>query len=162
MKRIASVWLGAGILVLFGANFGQSRQVPTARNGKPVSASRTGKTGFGKPQAITGTIVMTVPQQRLVVVAVRDSRLTADQLRGTHTTVTQAGQTVSQSETITSVGKTPTEAELSFEVNRGTSIKIAGERAAFADLAFLENKQATIRFVPYRDGNVARSIEVPR
>src|SRR5947209_7400632 len=131
MKKIIKALLGIGFAVFVGANLAQSRQPRRGQNAADVvAASPNLGTAFGKPQVVTGRITMMVPQQRLVVVAVRDSRVTVDTLRGTHRTVMQDGQPVSQSDIVTSVEKAPGEAELSFEVNSGTVIKIAGERVA--------------------------------
>ena len=47
-----------------------------------------------------------------------------------------------------------------FKVTGGTRIKVAGNKAKFAELAAQTNKSATVKFLPLRSGNVAQSIEV--
>jgi hypothetical protein len=42
----------------------------------------------------------------------------------------------------------------------GTRIMINGKKAKLEDLSSETNKQATVKFVPLRSGNVAKSIEV--
>lgn len=47
-----------------------------------------------------------------------------------------------------------------FKVTGATRIKVAGNKAKFAELAVQINKSATVKFLPLRSGNVAQSIEV--
>jgi len=148
--------------IFLGVSVAEPREPSDLNTHTAAAGSRHHDPAFGKSQVVSGRIAMTVPQQRLLVLAVRDSRLAAQVVRGTHTDIVQDGRTVSQSDKVTSVDKAPGEASLSFEVNGQTQIKVAGERATFGDLAFLANKRATVRFVPYRNGNVARTIKVAK
>ena len=47
-----------------------------------------------------------------------------------------------------------------FNVTAATKIKIGEKEAAFEDLSALTNNRVTIRFVPMREGNVAKEIEI--
>jgi len=47
-----------------------------------------------------------------------------------------------------------------FKVNRATRIKIAGQKAKLADLQGQTGKAATVKFLPLRTGNLARSVDV--
>jgi ABC-type amino acid transport substrate-binding protein len=47
----------------------------------------------------------------------------------------------------------------SFKVT-GTRITVNGQKAKLADLSSQTNKQATVKYVPSRSGNVAKTIEI--
>lgn len=53
------------------------------------------------------------------------------------------------------------EATFNFKVTSSTSIIVGGQKMS-GSLAALNNRQATVRFVPLRSGNVAQAIEVDR
>ena len=55
--------------------------------------------------------------------------------------------------------KEPRQTNYSFRITGSTVIKVGGNQATLADLRKLENMQATVQFVPRRDGNCATSIE---
>jgi ABC-type amino acid transport substrate-binding protein len=47
-----------------------------------------------------------------------------------------------------------------FKVTGATQIKVAGKKAKLDELASQTNKGASVKFLPTRSGNVARSIEI--
>jgi ABC-type amino acid transport substrate-binding protein len=47
-----------------------------------------------------------------------------------------------------------------FKVTGVTRIKVAGKKAKLDELASQTNKAASVKFLPTRSGNVARSIEI--
>ena len=47
-----------------------------------------------------------------------------------------------------------------FKVTATTKIKIGEKEAAFEDLSALTDKRASITFVPMREGNVAKKVEI--
>ena len=131
-----------------------------ANKASAAANPRDRSAGFGKPQAVTGKISMIMPQKRMIVINVADPRLATEVLQGTRRTATQDGRTVAQSDNITGVTKAPGKAQLTFEVTGNTLIRVNGERATFSDLEMSLNKEARVRFVPHRSGNVARTIDL--
>jgi hypothetical protein len=160
MKFITALLLCLAGSLIATVPSSQSAQAQDSNNSGPAPTSQDRKAGFGKPQVVTGTISMILPQQRMVVINVTDPRLAAEVLQSTRTITRQNGQTVSQSDNVTGVTEAPGKAQLTFEVNGGTLIRVKGERATFSDLEMSLNKQVRVRFVPHRSGNVARTVDV--
>ena len=50
----------------------------------------------------------------------------------------------------------------SFIVTAATKIEVGGQKKAFEDLATLSNTNLSVTFVPTREGNFARKIEVEK
>jgi hypothetical protein len=118
----------------------QARQQPAPR-------ASSAKSGFGRPETITGTILMVEPGEGVVILArYGPTEPPSTQLVGTtsHMTV-QPG---------------PGETNYSFRITSSTVIKVGGRPATVADLGKLQNKQATVHFIPKRGGNFATSLEI--
>ena len=47
-----------------------------------------------------------------------------------------------------------------FKVSHSTKVTVGGQKAKLADLSSNTNKQATVKYMARRDGDVAQSIEV--
>lgn len=58
--------------------------------------------------------------------------------------------------------KGPGQTNYSFRITDSTVIKVGGNPAALTDLGKRENKQATVQFVPRREGNFGTSIDMPQ
>lgn len=52
------------------------------------------------------------------------------------------------------------ETPLDFKVTGSTWITVGSQRATLTDLAAQTNQQASVRFIPLRNGNFAQTIEV--
>lgn len=137
------------------AGAGQQQAAPSSPN---VGASDH-RSGFGKPESITGIISMVKPDEGLLVME--------DQGAGHSTTVSGAATTTQNSngstttsDTDVSVSQGPSEPEYHFRVTANTLIRVNGQKATLNDLAGMQNKRATVHFVPERNGNFAKGIEV--
>lgn len=117
------------------------------------------KAGFGKPETITGTIWMVKPDEGIVVLAVRGSSQPPSTDFVVHTKTLRAGDQVIREEEITTV-PAPGETDFNFKVASSTLIKVDGHPLAMGELSALKGREATVRFVPRRDGNFALGIEV--
>lgn len=125
----------------------------------PSSQASEHRSGFGRPESITGTISMVKPDEGLLIVQ--------EQGAGHSTTVSGAA-TVTQNpngstttaDTDVSASQGPAEPEYRFRVTANTLIRVNGQKATLNDLAGMQNKQTTVHFVPERNGNFAKGIEV--
>ncbi len=116
------------------------------------------KSGFGKPETITGTI-WTVKPDEGIVLAVRGSSQPPSMDLVVHIKTVRAGDQVIREEEITTV-PAPGETDFNFKVAGSTLIKVDGHLLAVGELSALKGREATVRFVPRRDGNFALGIEV--
>ena len=127
--------------------------VATLRAGPSPSASSDEQSaGFGRPETIAGTMVMVVPEQNLVVLAVQTSPDQKTSIAEPSPNAGDGGRTVK----IIHSGAT----EFDFRVTASSWIRAGGERLSLTDLAGLSGRQVTVRFVPHRAGNFVESIEV--
>jgi len=85
-----------------------------------------------------------------------------------HSTNVSGAATVAQNsdgstttiDTDLSASQGPSEPEYRFRITANTLIRVNGQRASLSDLAGMQDKQATVHFVPERNGNFAKGIEV--
>lgn len=135
-------------------------EVSAAPNDRPIaSQAQDGKDGFGRPETITGTIWMVKPEEELVVLAVRGPSQAPSTDFVVHTKTLRAGNSVIREEEVRTV-PAPGETDFNFRVASSTLIKVDGHRLALGELSTLKGREATVRFVPQRDGNLALGIEV--
>ena len=111
--------------------------------------------GFGRPEAITGRIVMVVPEQSLLVLAVQTSPDEKTTIAEPNPNAENEDRPVQQVK-IVRQGLT----DFAFRLTASSLIRSNGERLSPADLATLTNQQATVRFIPHRVGNFVESVEV--
>lgn len=116
---------------------------------------------LGKPERISGLISMVVPDKRLIVVTVPANEVPKFLmvLEDSTTVQQQADGVVKHHKKV--VLTQSTAASFNFKVTNTTAIKVGG-RPMTGSLTALNNKQATVRFVPLRSGNIAQAIDVNR
>lgn len=126
---------------------------------KPATSVQIPKSLMGKPEKISGTISLVVPDKKLVVLTVPANAVPKFlMVLEDQTTVTQKPEgTVKHHKRV--ILTQADEATFDFIVTDGTSITQGGRRFS-SGLAALNNKQATVRFVPRPKGNIAQQIEV--
>jgi hypothetical protein len=146
-----NVHVGLLGLVIFAAGVAFARPGAQTNAAGQQAALRApdAESGFGKPETITGTISVVEPGEGAVMLARRGP------------TEPPSTELVGNNGQVTAL-QGPGETNYSFRVTSSTIIKVGGQPAKLADLAELQDKQATVRFVPKRDGNFATSLEVNR
>jgi hypothetical protein len=164
MKRAKTKAYLVVLFLVFGAALAAARQgmEPKRLQSQSGGSRQDARAGFGRPEAITGTILAVKPEEGVVVLAVRGpSAPPSTQVVGTlHT---ERDGDVAVQEEKTSVGEAPGETDYAFKLSSSALIRTAaGQRLTLASLAGLENEQATVRFVPQRTGNYVLGIEVGR
>ena len=139
----------------------QESKEPGALTDKAAISSQDSKAGFGRPEAITGTILMVKPEEGIVVLAVRgpsepaSTNILVDEKRWRD----ENGNVVLREEG-TTASEGPGETDFNFRVGSSTLIKVDGQAATLRELAAWKDRAATVRFVPRRAGNFALGIEV--
>jgi hypothetical protein len=161
MRNWQVMLLSLMLLALLGTAPGWAKQGdqsdgPVSQNGV---SSQDSKGAFGRPEAITGTILMVKAEQGIVVLAVQGSSQAPSTVVVVHSKSVQNVGSVIREEDITVVPG-PGETDFSFRVARSTLIKVDGRRLAWDELPTLKGREATVRFVPRRAGNFALGIEV--
>ena len=127
---------------------------------KPAARPEIPKSLLGRPEKISGTISMVLPERRLVVLTVPANAVPKFlMVLEDQTTVSKKPEgTVKHHKRV--ILTQSDEATFDFIVTTGTSITLGGRRFASDSLADLNNRQATVRFVPRSNGNIAQLIEV--
>jgi hypothetical protein len=141
-----TVFMGLLISMILGVGVATLRAGPS-----PSASSDELSAGFGRPETITGTMVMVVPEQNLVVLAVQTR---PDQ----KTSIVEPGPNAGDERTVKIIHSGAT--EFDFRMTASSWIRAGGERLTLTDLAGLAGRQVTVRFVPHRAGNFVESIEV--
>jgi hypothetical protein len=161
MEMLQRVCLSFVLLVLLETGTGWAKQgeQPNAPTERTEASSQDVKGGFGRPETITGTVMMVKAEEGIVVLAVTGQSQAPSTVIVVHSKSVQDGDTVNREEEITAVPG-PGETDFSFRVARSTLIKVDGHRVALSELATLKGREATVRFVPRRAGNFALGIEV--
>ncbi len=116
------------------------------------------KQGLGRTETITGNVVHVLPEQNLVVLSVRGDTSTSTIFAERHARVYRNGQTVTQADQ-SGIREGPGETYYNFRVDCAAFIRLNRQAATLSKLTKFENRQATVRFVPHRDGNFALGIE---
>jgi hypothetical protein len=151
------------VSVLLEAAPGWAKQVQQSQSdgsgGEGKVASQDLKGGFGRPETITGTLLMIKYEPGIVVLAVRGSSQQPSTVVVVQRKTANTGDATIREEEVTTV-PAPGETDFNFRVDSSTLIKIDGQRVALRELASLKGRQATVRFVARRAGNFALGIEV--
>ncbi|HLW78851.1 MAG TPA: hypothetical protein VKU44_04545 [Terriglobia bacterium] len=129
---------------------------------QPAAHAEVPKSLFGKPEKISGTISMVLPEKRLIVLTVPATSVPKFlMVLEDTTTVTQKPEgTVKHHKRV--ILTQADEVTFDFKVTDSTAITVGGRRLTSGSLAGLNNKQATVRFVARASGNTAQAIEVVR
>ena len=147
-------------LFLLAANLALAKENEQATvTDKAAIPSQDSKTGFGRPETVTGTIVMVRPKEGIVILAVRGQSAPSSTQIVVHQKTFRDGEAVVQEEDTTAT-KGPGETDFSFRVVRSTLIKVDGQPVALPELTASTGREATVRFVPQRAGDFALGIEV--
>lgn len=165
IRRTASILLQ---LLLAGALSASWAAAQKADSPSPGDASPTKKAEaesdslkrlFGKPERISGKISMVVPEKRLIVLTVPANAVPKFlMVLEDQTTVTQQPDAVLKHHKKVVLNQS-TAASFNFKVTGSTAIKVGGRRVT-GDLTAINDKQATVRFVPLRTGNIAQAIDI--
>jgi hypothetical protein len=158
LPRVYVVLPVSAFLALSSALGKQSEKSDAAAN-KAAASSEDRKAGFGRPEMITGTLLMVRPEAGIVALAVRGTSEPASTDMVVYERTLQDGDAVQREDQV-SAFEGPGETDFNFRVAASTLIKIDGRQVALGELAALKGRQATIRFVPRREGNFALGIEV--
>jgi hypothetical protein len=161
MNRLQRVWLGFLVLAVFESNLAWAKRgdQPDPPAGASEVSPQDSKGGFGRPETITGTVMMVKAEEGIVVLAVTGQSQAPSTVVVVHSRSVQDGDSTTREEEITAVPG-PGETDFSFRVDRWTLVKVDGHRVALGELGTLKGREATIRFVPRRAGNFALGIEV--
>ena len=147
--------LGAGLAVA------QEADNPDEATVSKPAPREIPKSLVGKPEKISGTISMVVPEERLIVLTVPAASVPKFlMVLEENTTVTQKPEGVVKHHRKVILTQSD-EANFNFKVTKSTSIIVGGQPMS-GSLTALNNKQATVRFVPLRSGNIAQAIEADR
>jgi hypothetical protein len=134
---------------------------PASTNQRAANQPASLKSLFGKPERISGKISMVVPDQRLIVLTVPANEVPKFlMVLEDSTTVTPHSESVVKHHKKVVLTQS-TAASFNFKVTSATAIKVGGRPMA-GSLTALNDKQATVRFVPLRSGNIAQTIDADR
>jgi hypothetical protein len=161
MKRLQRLCLSFVVLALLETGPGWAKRVdqPDAPTESTEASSQDVKGGFGRPETITGTVLMVKAEEGIVVLAVTGQSQAPSTVIVVHSKSVQDGDAVKREEEITAVPG-PGETDFSFRVARSTLVKVDGHRVGLSELPTLKGREATVRYVPRRAGNFALGIEV--
>jgi hypothetical protein len=77
-----------------------------------------------------------------------------------HVTQNPDGTTTKADPAVLAVAPGPRETDYRFRVTSSTLIHVNGQSVTLANLSTLQDKQVTVHFIPQRNGNFAKGIEV--
>src|ERR1051326_1006836 len=123
-------------------------------SGRDATSSRDSRAGFGKPETISGTIASVDERGVLILKREGASEPATTQLSVTETRDPNQTAPV-QSEVQAAPG--PGRTVYTFRITSTTQIRLNGQNKSAADLAGLQNRPATVHFIPRRSGNFATS-----
>jgi hypothetical protein len=119
------------------------------------------KSGFGRPESIAGTVSLVNPEEGLLIVTQRGpGQPPSTQISGTTVVTQNSDGTSTAADTAVTAGPGPGETEYRFRITSATLIQANGQRVTPTSLAGMQGKQVTVHFVPERNGNFAKGIEV--
>lgn len=159
------------LALCFGIAAATALVVPDAQSKPPQQAAEgvasvhapDRKSGFGRPESIAGTIALVKPQEGLLVVVQRGPGQPPSTVVSGATTVTQNQDgTTTTTDTDVSARPGPGETDYHFRLTGSTLIRINGASATLNELVGLQDRPATVHFVPERNGNFAKEIDVSR
>ena len=161
MMRFARVSVAFVVSALLGTGLGSTKasQKPDDATTKGAITSQGSQVGFGRPETVTGTILIVDPEQGIVALALRGPSQPPSTDIVVHTRNVHVGDAVIREEDV-STSEAGGETDFNFRVPNSAVIKVDGRRVALRELVKLRGREATIRFVPRRAGNFALGIEV--
>ncbi len=133
--------------------------VANASQQTPVAPNSDRRSGFGNPESITGTISLVRPDEGLLVVKEQGVGHSSN-ISGATVVTQDANGSTTATDTDVSAAPAPAETKYEFRVTANTLIRANGRSATLSDLAGMQNRQVTVHFVPERNGNFAKGIEV--
>jgi hypothetical protein len=142
-----------------GSGWANQGQQPGGPGGKAEVSSQDSQGGFGRPETITGTVVMVKTEQGVLVLALQGPSQPPSTDIIVHSKTVKTGDAMVREEEVTTA-PAPGETDYNFRVGTSTLIKVDGHRATLGELATLKGREATVRFVPRRAGNFALGVEV--
>ena len=152
--------LGFSVLLLtagYAAIVAKSQSDPGSPS-RDAASTRDLRSGFGKPETISGTI-SSVDQRGMLLL----KREGPTEPASTQLTVTQPHDSTQngapQPEQVQATPG-PGQTDYAFRITTSTQIRVNGEKESLADLTGFSGQRATVRFVPRRSGNFAATIEV--
>jgi hypothetical protein len=153
-KREFRLRLGVLVLLAFG--------LPAASVRAKAAASGAGdKSGFGRPESIEGTISIVKPEEGLLVVTEQGpGQPPSTQVKGATVVTQNSDGTSTATDTAVTAQPGPGETDYRFRITSSTLIRANGQRVTMNGLAGMQGKQVTVHFVPERNGNFAKGIEV--
>jgi hypothetical protein len=162
-KRLLSFGLSVALVSVAVIGLADApRQQPDLQMGA-AAQGRDRASGFGRPESITGVVSSVRPEEGLLVVTQRGPAQPASTVIAGTTVVTRnpdgAG---TMADTEISARPGPGETDYRFRVTTATLIHVNGQSITFDDLVNLQNKQVTVHFVPQRNGNFAKEVDVSR
>lgn len=156
---IRALGLSAVVLAVvvtgLAAGSGQQPDAQTAPSARDLER----RSGFGRPESITGRISMVKPDEGLLIVE-QQGKGHSTTISGATTVTQNANGSTTTTDTDVSSSPAPAETEYRFRITASTLIRANGRRTTLNGLAGMQNKQATVHFVPERNGNFAKGIEV--
>jgi hypothetical protein len=153
LAQTAAVGLLASGLAV-GSPHHQSSQAQAA----PANPASDRRSGFGRPESITGAISMVNPEEGLLIVAQQGAGH-ATVVSGVAVVTTNEDGSTTRGDTGVSAAPGPAVTEYRFRVGSSTLIQINGRNATLSDLAGMQDQQVAVRFVPERNGNFAKRID---
>jgi len=126
--------------------------------GRGAVSSRDQRAGFGRPETISGTITSIDERGLLNVKREGPSEPPTTDLTVVETRNPNGGASSEPEEVQATPG--PGRTDYTFRMTASTLIRINGQAKSLADLAGLQNRRATVHFVPRRSGDFATSVEV--
>ena len=144
--RFSRLWLSLLPLTLLGASLALAKETekPDVGTKSSATSSQDSKAGLGRPETITGTIVMVRPAEGIVILAVRGPSQPPSTRIVVHQETFRHGEAVVREEA-TTVTKGPGETDFSFIVVSSTLIKVDGEPVALRELAGAKERRTERR-----------------
>lgn len=160
-KKIPGVPLLLAVLSFVASSLAAEPQPrPEADTLRAVQAAEQ-KGGFGRAESITGTISLVKPDEGLLIVTERGPGQPASLMITGATMVTKNPDgSTTKTDAGVSAESGPGETDYHFRVTNSTLIRVNGRSVALSNLARLEDKKVTVHFIPERNGNFAKTIEV--
>ena len=117
--------------------------------------------GFGRAESITGTISLARPDTGLLILTQRGpGQPPSLVIKGATIVTRNPDGTTTRTDTGVTAEPGPGETDYHFRLTNSTLIRVNGRSATPSDLAGLQDKEATVHFVPQRSGNFAQTVEV--
>jgi hypothetical protein len=160
--RTLSLTLSMAVISLAASSLAAAPPRQADARTLPAAQEPDRSSGFGRLESITGTISMVRPEEGLLIVTQRGPGQPASTAITVAERVTKNpdGTTTKTDAGVQAVAPGPGETDYRFRVTSSTLIHVSGRSGTLNDLANMQNKQVTVHFVPQRNGNFAKGIEV--